>query len=221
MRPQGRRHHTTSEAAIGSVIQDLASYFRDSPFAAAAAAVGGMGIINVLDSVIMHQLGITWTLVPEWLRPIFTLVREWWRPLVEWAVQVLPFQVSDPLKDYMLMGTIVAGMRSRSSWVIWSALGDGSLRSYEQKTALPKRPLVLRRGQWSKFLGVFLPIRLGYAFLAWPAKLVGAVWRYSRQQWGDAFVSGDAREARRNQYMAFFVSVVWALFGIFICLVLR
>jgi hypothetical protein len=180
-----------------------------------------VGIINVLDSVIMQQLGVSWTLVPDWLRPIFTVVRELWRPLVEWATHYLPFRVSDPLKDYMLMGTIVAGMRLRSSWVVWSALGDGSLSSYTQKTFMKGRPVVLKRGQRMKFSLAFLPTRLGYALLAWPAKLGGAVWRYSRQEWGEEYEMGRAREARRTQYMAFFVTVLWAVSGVFLCLVVR
>ena len=193
----------------------------NNPFAIGAALAGGVGMLNVLDSLIIEHTGVPWTLIPDWLRPFFILIRDLWRPLIDHVVRYFPFKVSDPAKDYMLMGAIVAGMRFRSSMVIWKALKDQTLGSYTQRTVLPGHPLELRHGEHLKFCALFLPIRLSFAFVAWPLKIFGAIWRYRSGEWGEDFDKGSARMAREEQYLTFFRAVIWAGILVFLCLLVR
>jgi len=195
------------------VMELLKFIFGKNPIVILAAMVGGIGIVNVIDSIITVQLSIQWALVPDWLRPIFTIIREWWQWLIDPILACLPFNVSDPMKDYMLMGFIVAGMRLRSSMVIWKDLKDLSIESYTQRTIIPGYPIILRRDEKLKFIVLFLPFRIIFAFFAWPIKLFGAAWRYGR---------GEKREgASDEQYRTFFGSIFWSVFIVFVCLVFR
>lgn len=203
----------------------LIKFFLAHPIAFVATVAGGLGIVNVLDSLI-SALGITWVLIPDWLRPLFTLIRMLWHPIADFIALILPFSISDAFKDYMLMGFIVAGMRFRSSNVIWQALkqstkntSKNSLNSYTQKTIF--KPIVLLPGQELKYYLVFLPVRLIFAFVAWPIKIFGALFRYVSGEWRKGFEEDALQEIRQEQYLTFFKAVIWAAFWLLICLIIR
>ena len=194
--------------------------FGDNPLVIAAASFGGIGIVNVLDSVIASHLASEWVFIPDSLRPLFVLVRDLWQWFIGPILPLLPFDLSEPVKNYFLMGAITAVMRARSSIVVFCALNEGSIDAYEQKTIIPQYYLNLHKGEYFKFLLLFLPIRLLYAFFMWPIKIFGAAWRYGRGEWRAGFDTEHAISARKKQYSTFFNSIFWAGFIIFICLVL-
>ncbi len=202
------------------ILKAIKFFFGDNPIVLIGAATGGIGIVNVLDSAIATYLGIQWAFVPEELRPLFMLVRDLWQWLIGPLLVYLPFALPEPAKNYLLMGAITAGMRIRSSFVILNALNDGSIDSYTQKTIISSCPLVLRKKQYFKFYLLFLPIRLFYAFFMWPIKILGAALRYRRGEWRAGFDTDNAIDARQKQYTTFFNSIFWALFIIFVCIVL-
>lgn len=195
------------------IIKLLQFIFGKNPIVILTAMVGGVGIVNVIDSVITLHLFTQWSLVPDWLRPIFYIIREWWQRIIDPLLAYLPFNISAPGKDYMLMGAIVAGMRLRSSTVIWGDLKTQSIESYTQSTIIPGCPITLRQGEILKFTLLFLPVRIIFAFFAWPVKLFGAAWRYGR---------GEKRKGVSDeQYLTFFGSIFWAVFIVFVCVVFR
>ncbi len=201
---------------MNDFIDLLKKLFGDNPLVIGGAIIGGFGILNVIDSLIGE-----WGFIFDWLRPIFTLIRDLWRPLIDKVALYLSLRVSDPVKDYMLMGCIVVGMRLRSSMVIWRGLNDQKLTSYPQRTLFRNHPIVLRKGESFKFYGLFLPIRLSWAFIAWPPKVFGAAWRYGRGTWDKGFSGQEARETRQEQYLIFFGAIFWALFFLMISLLIQ
>ena len=199
----------------------LIKIFGKNPLVISAAAVGGAGILNVLDSLILDRLGVQWVLIPDCVRPLFYIVRDWWYPLLDKVFDFLSITVSPPVKDYILMGFIVLGMRLRSSFVIWGGIKKKSLPFYTQEIVFMSKPLLIKEGDSVKFYALFLPIRLSYAFVAWPIKIFGAAWRYARGEWKKGFHGNKRLEIRREQYFTFFGSVFWAMFFVLLCLVFR
>ena len=173
----------------------------------------------MVDSLVEFHLNFEWKLIHESVRPLFILVRMIWRPLIDDFASILHISISDPAKDYYMMGAIVCGMRLRSSMVIWHGIKSGHLDYYKQKTILKTYPIILEKGQSLKFWFLFIPTRLIFAFWLWPVKVFGASFRYITKNTGIEFSQGPAKEIREEQYLVFFQTLLWAAVLILLALV--
>lgn len=212
--------------------QKLLHYFVEFlfqyPGMAIGALIGGISILTFVDSLFKNLWNIPLPLPPmtllwlpsidlrDYIYQVFTFFRGIWRPLTEFIEAIFSLELPSSIKDYITMGLITASMRIRSSFIIWRGVNDKSLNSYSQKTILANKPVVLYAGEWCKFLLLFLPIRVIYAFFAWPLKIVGAAVRFNNRyltpsSTGEPEFTGKAKEVRKLQYMAFFTNIISAV----------
>lgn len=191
-----------------------------NPFVFISSLIGGIGILSWIDALAIDLVSKPWPLLDPIRVPI-ELVQSLMRPIIAFLLTPLPFEIPNSVLDYMWMGLIVAGMRIRSSWSIWRSLQYDEIPFYNQKTCLRYKPIVLRKGEVRKFLLMFLPVRLAYAFVLWPEKFIGAFVRYVWGPWQNNLTDPVEIEAKRKQYLLFFGSVVFAVALVLFCLVAK
>lgn len=191
-----------------------------NPVTFASSFIAGVGILSWLDALAMDILHKPWALLDPIRIPI-ELVQYVARPLVAFILSPIPFTIPNSFLDYIWMGLIVAGMRLRSSWTIWRSLQNDKIMFYNQKTFLRFYPVVLRKGELGKFLWLFLPVRLGYAFILWPIKLIGAFTRYAWGPWKENIKDPGEVQAKRDQYLMFFGAIMFAIILMVFCLIVQ
>ena len=208
-------------------VEKLVKFFLDFiakyPEMGIGALLGGINLVTFADSFCQNLFNIPlpmpWVLPPfiiDHIRQIFSFFREFWSPLTEFIARFFSFELPSTIKDYITMGIITAGMRFRSSFTIWKGVNNGFLKPYEQKTILPNNPIFLHAGECCKFWFLFLPIRVSYAFIAWPSKIGGAIYRFNKRylkssSTGERDFTGEAEKVRIDQYMAFFSTFIVAV----------
>lgn len=185
----------------------LDALFRQPFPVVAGSLVGAFGMLNLLDSLVLAYQKIPWALIPEWLRSLFVLFREATGYLYGWLTSLFALALSPAWRDYLTMGFIVAGMRSRSTMVIRRAVMTGHIREYREK--IFGQQLVVRKGSTARLWLAFFAARLVFAFVLWPMKLFGASYRYMTGEVRRRGYGPREAEVREQQYLVFFGSVIW------------
>jgi hypothetical protein len=174
-----------------------------------SSVFGGFGMVNLLDVLSTAYGGAAWALVPEMARPLFLMFRAAIGIVFDAVTGLFGLRMLDAWQQYFAMGGIVAGMRLRSTMVIYRAVRRGWLSKYYEEVL--DWSIVVERDSPGRTWALFFAWRLAFAFVLWPIKLFGASCRYAL---GNVRKRGRGRkrnEVRNSQYLAFFGTVAWAL----------
>ncbi len=173
--------------------------------------VGGFGMINLLDSVMVSILKHPWSLIPLWFMDLLLLFRAIFHPIYDFLFGWLHIKIPVVIKDYLTMGIIVMFMRMRSTSVIAKEIKMGTKASYKQKVLNGEIKVTQHSTRFTWFL--FYLSRLSYALFLWPEKLFGAMLR---------FATGKKKPGTsQSQYVVFFSSVFWFLIILMFLAVLK
>lgn len=173
----------------------------------AGSLVGAFGMLNLFDSLVLAYQKVPWALIPEWLRSILMLFREATGFLYGWLTSFFNFTIPPVWRDYLSMGFIVAGMRSRSTMVIRRAVMNGHIREYREE--IFGRHLIVRKRSTARLWLTFFAWRLVFAFGLWPMKIFGASYRYMTGKVRRRGHGPHEAKVREQQYLVFFGSMIW------------
>ncbi|MBK8226838.1 MAG: hypothetical protein IPK70_06650 [Flavobacteriales bacterium] len=191
------------------VLELLKPLFKQPWFIITGSMVGGFGIVNMLDSLMLRILKAPWALIPDWFRQLLELFRSLVHPLFDLLLGWFSIELPLVWKDYLAMGVIVMFMRLRSTSVIARAVKAGELTSYEQNFWTGK--LLLTKESNTRQRICFYLGRLAYALFFWPMKLFGAIGRYTTRKGKKIGKNAVEKQVIETQYVVFFSSIVWAL----------